>query len=219
MRPLATLLGRGDVIPPDYIFDALLRLNDELAAVRQLLGDPAVTSVRLVLTPEAVVAAEARRTFTALALYGYAVDLVVANRVFPAGDDAWRQGWARGPAGAAGRHPRVLRRAARARAGVPCRPSRSAPTRCARWPTRSTARCPATTRARGAGHASCCTVESDGEGFVLRMALPLAERGRGRRRAGRRRARRHRRRAPAGADPAERAAPVRRGRRRVRRDG
>jgi arsenite-transporting ATPase len=41
-----------------------------------------------------VVAAEARRTFTALALYGYAVDLIVANRVFPAGNDAWRAGWA-----------------------------------------------------------------------------------------------------------------------------
>jgi len=94
MRPLAHLLGRGEVLPPDTLFEALLRLNDELGSVRRLLGDPEVTSVRLVLTPEAVVAAEARRTFTALALYGYAVDLVIANRVFPAGDDAWRQGWA-----------------------------------------------------------------------------------------------------------------------------
>ena len=95
IRPIASMLGRGDVVPPDNIFDALLRLNDELAAVRQLLGDSSVTSVRLVLTPESVVAAEARRTFTALSLYGYAVDLVVANRVFPPGDDEWRQGWAR----------------------------------------------------------------------------------------------------------------------------
>jgi arsenite-transporting ATPase len=94
MRPLATVLGRADVIPPDSIFDALLRLNDELAAVRALLGDPEVTSVRLVLTPEAVVAAEARRTFTALSLYGYRVDMVIANRVFPDGDDEWRRGWA-----------------------------------------------------------------------------------------------------------------------------
>jgi len=95
MRPIAALLGKGDVVPPDNIFEALLRLNDELAGVQQLLGNPQVTSVRLVLTPEAVVAAEARRTFTALALYGYSVDLVIANRVFPAADDAWLQGWAR----------------------------------------------------------------------------------------------------------------------------
>ncbi len=94
MRPIAALLGRGEVIPPDGLFDALLRLPDELASVRELLGDTDVTSVRLVLTPESVVAAEARRTFTALALYGYRVDLAVANRVFPAGGDEWRQGWA-----------------------------------------------------------------------------------------------------------------------------
>ena len=94
MRPLAAVLGRSEALPPDTLFEALLRLNDELASVRRLLGDPEVTSVRLVLTPESVVAAEARRTFTALALYGYSVDLIIANRVFPAGDDAWRQGWA-----------------------------------------------------------------------------------------------------------------------------
>jgi len=99
MRPLATLMGRGEVIPPDSLFEALLRLNDELGGVQKLLGDPEVTTVRLVLTPEAVVAAEARRTFTALALYGYSVDLVVANRVFPSDDqDEWRAGWARAQA-------------------------------------------------------------------------------------------------------------------------
>ena len=43
--------------------------------------------MRLVLTPESVVVAEARRALTQLALYGYRVDGVVANRVFEAGDD------------------------------------------------------------------------------------------------------------------------------------
>ncbi len=95
IRPLAGMLGRAEVVPPDNLFDALLRLNADLAGVRELLADPAITSVRLVLTPESVVAAEARRTFTALALYGYAVDLVIANRVFPDGPDEWRAGWAR----------------------------------------------------------------------------------------------------------------------------
>ena len=93
IRPLAAMMGRGEVIPPDSLFDALLRLSDDLASVRDLLADPAVTTVRLVLTPERVVAAEARRTFTALALYGYSVDLVIANRVFPKGRDAFRQAW------------------------------------------------------------------------------------------------------------------------------
>jgi arsenite-transporting ATPase len=98
MRPLAAMLGRGAAIPPDAAFDAIVRLSDELAAVRTVLADPSITSVRLVLTPEAVVTAEARRTFTALALYGYRVDEVVANRVFPSeaaagtGSD-WQRAW------------------------------------------------------------------------------------------------------------------------------
>ena len=41
------------------------------------------TSIRLVLTPERVVAAETRRTLTALALHGLRVDGLVANRVVP----------------------------------------------------------------------------------------------------------------------------------------
>ncbi len=50
--------------------------------------------MRLVLTPETVVVAEARRSLTTLSLYGYRVDGVIANRVFPEGDgDAWREGW------------------------------------------------------------------------------------------------------------------------------
>jgi arsenite-transporting ATPase len=97
MRPLTAMLGRGGTIPPDAAFDAIVRLADDLASVQALLADPEVTSVRLVLTPEAVVTAEARRTFTALALYGYRVDEVVANRVFPADEVAvaseWQRSW------------------------------------------------------------------------------------------------------------------------------
>jgi arsenite-transporting ATPase len=76
------------------VFAAAERLSSELAAVRELLIDPTTTSVRLVLTPEAVVVAEAQRTLTSLSLYGYRVDGVVANRVFPqAAADEWRAGW------------------------------------------------------------------------------------------------------------------------------
>jgi arsenite-transporting ATPase len=103
LRPLAALLGRGDLLPPDTVFAALVALCDELASVRELLGDQRTTSVRLVVTPEAVVVAEARRTFTALCLYGYQVDQVIVNRIFPDGvasaGNAWLQGWIRAQAG------------------------------------------------------------------------------------------------------------------------
>ena len=96
VRTLRPVLGRMTSLPlpQDSVFDAVTRLHAELGEVRRALADPATASVRLVLTPEAVVVAEARRTLTSLSLYGYRVDGVIANRVFPAGgDDAWRAGW------------------------------------------------------------------------------------------------------------------------------
>lgn len=95
VRSLRPVLGRvaGVPMPRDKVFDAVERLHAELGEVREVLTDPA-TSVRLVLTPESVVVAEARRTLTSLSLHGYTVDAVVANRVFPAdGADPWRQQW------------------------------------------------------------------------------------------------------------------------------
>jgi arsenite/tail-anchored protein-transporting ATPase len=71
--------------------DAVERLQAALTSARELLSG---ASVRLVLTPEAVVVAETRRTLTALALHGYPVDSLVANRVLPAGEDSpWLAGW------------------------------------------------------------------------------------------------------------------------------
>jgi len=94
VRTLRPVLGKvaGVPMPTDAVFDAVERLHAELACVRAVLGDPERTAVRLVLTPEAVVVAEARRTLTSLSLYGYRVDAVVANRLFPGGDP-WRDAW------------------------------------------------------------------------------------------------------------------------------
>ncbi len=94
LRPVLT---RAAGVPPprESVFDALERLHADLLDVHTLLtGKDA--SARLVLTPERVVVAEARRALTTLSLYGYGVDGVVANRVFPGGArtaDDWRAGW------------------------------------------------------------------------------------------------------------------------------
>ncbi|GAA3149103.1 ArsA family ATPase [Planomonospora alba] len=95
LRTLSPLIRRVAMVsvPDDHVVGAGERLHRALMEVRGLLTG-AGASVRLVLTPEAVVLAEARRTLTSLSLYGYRVDAVVANRVFPSGGaDPWREGW------------------------------------------------------------------------------------------------------------------------------
>ncbi|MBF4160569.1 ArsA family ATPase [Nocardioides acrostichi] len=92
LKPVLTRAA-GVPMPGDDVFDAVERLHTELDEVHRLLTGPDA-SVRLVLTPESVVLAEARRSYTNLSLFGYRVDGVVANRIFPdGGDDAWRAGW------------------------------------------------------------------------------------------------------------------------------
>ena len=87
---------------------------------------PELVSVRLVLTPENVVLAEARRSYTTLSLFGYRVDGVVANRVFPSeGADDWRAGWVAAQAAVLTEVAGVLRRPPDLALGLPGRPSRS----------------------------------------------------------------------------------------------
>jgi arsenite-transporting ATPase len=95
VRALRPVLSRaaGVPMPEDAVFEAIERLHADLEQVQQILTEKDAT-VRLVLTPETVVVAEARRSLTTLSLYGYRVDGVIANRVFPEGGaDEWRQRW------------------------------------------------------------------------------------------------------------------------------
>ncbi|HEY0497982.1 MAG TPA: ArsA family ATPase [Kutzneria sp.] len=80
---LAGVAGSAAPARWDAAADAIGRLAEHLEAVRSLLVDQERTSVRLVLTPERVVAAETRRTLTALALQGIRVDGLIANRLLP----------------------------------------------------------------------------------------------------------------------------------------
>lgn len=78
----------------DDVFAAVSRFYERLDGVREILMDPARTSVRLVVNPERMVIAEARRTYTYLSLFGYRVDAVVANRLLPdAVADPWFERW------------------------------------------------------------------------------------------------------------------------------
>ncbi len=82
LRPLAKKLTNVP-LPDDRVYAAIHRFYDKLEGVRRVLTDATTTSVRLVVNPERMVIAEARRTFTYLSLFGYRVDAVVANRLLP----------------------------------------------------------------------------------------------------------------------------------------
>ena len=130
-KVLVPVVGRAAALPAPgrEVGPALLRLRDQLAGAMAVLRSER-TSVRIVLTPEAVVLAEARRTLTALALQGFVVDGAVANRVIPADGRlglAARLG--ERAAGRAGAGRRVVRAAARRPGALPGRASRSVRTR------------------------------------------------------------------------------------------
>ena len=95
-RVVSPILSKVAHLPVagDEVFAATQRFYDRLDGVRELLTDPAITSVRLVVNPERMVIAEARRTHTYLSLFGYRVDAVVANRLLPDEVvDPWFKAW------------------------------------------------------------------------------------------------------------------------------
>jgi arsenite-transporting ATPase len=79
-------------LPSDRFLEDLEGLRGRLKYVRDLLTDPEITSVRLVVNPEKMVISETQRAYTYLCLYGYTVESIVINRVVPVelGGDYWK---------------------------------------------------------------------------------------------------------------------------------
>ena len=173
-RPLARTFF--DVsLPDERVFGEVQRLVENLIAMNEILRDREAVSIRLVMTPDRMVIAEAMRTFTYLSLYGYLTDAVVVNRVFPEEvDGRLLRRLARGPARAA----RARRVGLRARAGAARALLRAGGPRARRCSTGSARRCSTT-----ATPARCCTTSSPRScrstttGARLRLDLPFAEKG------------------------------------------
>jgi arsenite/tail-anchored protein-transporting ATPase len=93
LRPLTSRLTSLPV-PGEAVFSSTVAFYERLGHVRDLLTDSERATVRLVVNPEKLVVAEARRTATYLGLYGYRVDAVIANRLLPAEvSDPWFKAW------------------------------------------------------------------------------------------------------------------------------
>ena len=91
LRPAAAAAS-GMPLPSPEVASTVAGWYRQMRDVHAVLTGSSA-SVRLVLTPERVVIAEARRTWTSLALFGFAVDGVVVNRVIPADGLDHGGGW------------------------------------------------------------------------------------------------------------------------------
>ena len=95
VRPVAKRLS--DVpLPGDDYFDAIEVLFERLRGVDSILGDPKITTVRLITNPEKIVLRETQRAFLYFCLYRMNIDAVIMNRALPEDvkDDyfrAWRK--------------------------------------------------------------------------------------------------------------------------------
>ncbi len=70
-------------LPGDDVFDNMESLYKNLIGMKEILTDREVSSIRIVLNPEKMVVKESQRAYTFLNLFGYMVDLVIANRLLP----------------------------------------------------------------------------------------------------------------------------------------
>ena len=93
MKGFGAMVRTMTGIPLDKGMDELETLFDKLERIQQVMQDPEVCSIRIVVNPERMVVKEAKRAYSYLQLYGYNVDGVIVNRIFP--EEAGKGGFER----------------------------------------------------------------------------------------------------------------------------
>lgn len=78
LKPLLNL-----PIPDEEVLNSIEQLFPQINKMRDILTNPEINSIRLVVNPEKMVIKQTQRTFTYLNLYGYSTDMVICNRLIP----------------------------------------------------------------------------------------------------------------------------------------
>lgn len=69
--------------PRDIVFEEVSDIIKKLNVLQDILHEENTTAVRIVVTPEQIVLEEAKRNYTWLLLYGFNVDAVYINKIYP----------------------------------------------------------------------------------------------------------------------------------------
>lgn len=72
-----------NILPEDEFYDTLGTIIDDIGRLGVILRNPEISSLRLVLNPDKIAIAETKRTFTYFALFGFPVDAIFVNKLFP----------------------------------------------------------------------------------------------------------------------------------------
>jgi len=83
VRPFSKAVTGGLEMPDDHVLADIANFAEKLIELQKLITNSDITSVRIVVNPEKMVIAEARRAFTCLNLYGFNTDAVIINKIFP----------------------------------------------------------------------------------------------------------------------------------------
>lgn len=82
VRPAAEKLTRIP-FPRDEVYGAIEQLYLKMIKIKELLMDNKVTTIRLVINPEKMVINESQRAYTYLNMFGFTVDALIVNKVYP----------------------------------------------------------------------------------------------------------------------------------------
>ncbi|MEM0073346.1 MAG: ArsA family ATPase [Thermoplasmatales archaeon] len=81
VRPLWNTVASVSM-PSDEVFDSFESLYESLKRIRDILVNPKVSTIRLVMNPDKMSLSETKRAYTYLLLYGYPVDSVFINKIY-----------------------------------------------------------------------------------------------------------------------------------------
>ncbi|MBN1221390.1 MAG: ArsA family ATPase [Anaerolineae bacterium] len=82
-KSIGPMVRRVTGVPLDKGLQELETYYNKLMYIQEIMSNPDICSIRLVLNPERMVIQEALRAYTYLQLYGYPVDAVMVNRILP----------------------------------------------------------------------------------------------------------------------------------------
>jgi len=82
VRPIAERIANFP-LPTDEVYDSVEELFHKVEGMKDVLTNPKNASIRLVFNPEKMVIKESQRAYSYLNLFGFTVDAVIANRIYP----------------------------------------------------------------------------------------------------------------------------------------